>query len=422
MLTPTEITKAMKTATAEVVLNDTSEGRGSGGLKLRIRPTASGVTATWLAAWKQGGRRAFKQLGRFPDMTLAQAREAYRAEVAPLLLAGKNPRTAVAAGGRPTVAAMFQGYVDSMRAKGRASAGEVERMLLVAVYNAADAIGRDRLAGTVDGADVAAYVARFFHQGNRGAADKARTYVSAAFGWAMKSANDYTNPNRRDWGVKANPAAAVQRDSGAIGRRDRNLTAEELRTLWHAARPDAPGFSMESAACIRVLIACGQRVMETLRMDGAEIDLQAATWTMPAAKTKGGKRPHTIPLPACVLPTLAQLVERHGAGPLFPGRQGERMHHSSVQQTIDRWNAGRLAHFQTRDLRRTWKSRTADAGVDRFTRDLIQQHAQGDTGSRHYDRADYLPQMRAAMERWDAWLVANVVAENPQEAHHTLAA
>jgi len=71
-----------------------------------------------------------------------------------------------------------------------------------------------------------------------------------------------------------------------------------------------------------------------------------------------------------------------------------------------------MEHFQTRDLRRTWKSRAADAGVDRFTRDLIQQHAMGDTGSRHYDRADYLGQMAEAMTKWGAWL-ASALAEEP---------
>ena len=60
--------------------------------------------------------------------------------------------------------------------------------------------------------------------------------------------------------------------------------------------------------------------------------------------------------------------------------------------------------FQPRDLRRTWKSRAGDAGIDRFTRDLIQQHAQTDTGSKHYDRYDYLPQMREAMNKWEIWL------------------
>lgn len=67
----------------------------------------------------------------------------------------------------------------------------------------------------------------------------------------------------------------------------------------------------------------------------------------------------------------------------------------------------------TRDLRRTWKSRAADAGLDRFTRDLIQQHAKTDTGSKHYDRADYLPLVTDAMGKWDAWL-ASAIAEQPR--------
>lgn len=54
--------------------------------------------------------------------------------------------------------------------------------------------------------------------------------------------------------------------------------------------------------------------------------------------------------------------------------------------------------------------RRRQAGVDRFTRDLIQQHAKGDTGSIHYDRHDYGPQMRAGMDRWNDWLEQVLVA------------
>ncbi|WNL50865.1 integrase [Xanthomonas phage Murka] len=60
-------------------------------------------------------------------------------------------------------------------------------------------------------------------------------------------------------------------------------------------------------------------------------------------------------------------------------------------------------------MRRTWKSRTHDAGISRETRDLIQQHAKNDTGSKSYDRADYLPQMREAMSKWADWLSEPVV-------------
>jgi integrase len=153
-------------------------------------------------------------------------------------------------------------------------------------------------------------------------------------------------------------------------------------------------------------------VRETLRVDGADIDLAAATWTMPAYKTKGGKRPHTIPLPPQAVAIFGDLIAQHGAGPLFPARAGATAPHiadTSVNQAVKRWTAAvGLAPFIPRDLRRTWKSRTADAGIDRFVRDLIQQHARGDTGSKHYDRADYLPQMRAAMGQWAVWLDAHV--------------
>ena len=113
-------------------------------------------------------------------------------------------------------------------------------------------------------------------------------------------------------------------------------------------------------------------------------------------------------MPSQAVDVLRQLIAAHPSGPLFPARtgaKGELIHSSSVMQAIERWYKATGAEpMQTRDLRRTWKSRTADAGIDRFTRDLIQQHAKNDTGSKNYDRADYLPQMREAMNKWETWL------------------
>jgi integrase len=417
MLTDTEIKRAIRECErGETVLNDINAGRGAGSLNLRIRAGASGKTCTWMAAWKQNGVRAFKPLGRYPAVSAAQARAIYNAEIAPQLLAGKDPRAAVAVTEKPTVGRLFEAYIVSMKAKGRASAPEVERMLLLAPYNAADALGRNRLAGTVGPEDVATYVAKFFRDGRRGAAHKARAYVSGAFGWATKATHDYTNNARQHWGVTVNPATAVQRDAMATSKRSRNLSAAELATLWDAASPRTRDMTLETASCIRLLILCGQRVLETLRIEGHEIDLDAAVWNMPAHKTKGKEFPHTIPLPPRAVDVLRRLKAQHGDGPLFPSRFGKADHidHRSIQQVIDRWNVGIMPPFQTRDLRRTWKSRTEDAGIDRFTRDLIQQHARNDTGSLHYDRADYLPRMRVAMRKWSGWLSRNVTDRKNQ--------
>lgn len=411
MISDSAIKSALKTVTTELTLNDGATGRGAGSLLLVIRRLADGRTsAQWFAKAKHGGKRTKKSIGRYPEMTLAMARQYMAAEVSPALRAGKALRV-MYRGDPPTVEAMFRGYVAAMRVAGRASAGEVERMLLISKTDcAADVLGRKRLAATVTGDDITDLVARFYQRGYKGAAEKMRSYVSSAFNWARRK-GDYKNPGRRDWGIRSNPADEVTRYADDVGTRDHALTAGELRELWLGAAGINAGFSLETAAVVCLMIGCGQRVEETLRIAGAEIDLANATWNMPKHKTKTKLRPHTIPLPRQVLPVLARLMERHGEGALFPARTGakaDRITARSVRQAINRWRARdgvTVAPFQPRDLRRSWKSRAHDAGIDRFTRDLIQQHAQGrDTGSRHYDRADYLPQMREAMAKWERWL------------------
>lgn len=405
MLTDAKIKAATKAVATELTLTDKSTGRGAGSLLLVIRrQAAGGVSAQWFAQVKRAGVRTKRQLGRYPDMTLAMARQVMAADVSPAMQAGKALRV-THQGERPTVAAMFSAYVASLRERSSTSADEVERVLNLA----AKAFGATRMAGDIADADLVDFVAGYYRRGKPGAADKARAYVSAAFGWARRAANDITNPHRRDWGVKLNPAADVPQVQRGKNARDRALTADELRLLWAAAAASpAP-----AARVVRLLICTGQRVEETLRLDVEDLDLPAGLWRMPQHKTKTRQRPHTIPLPSQALPILADLVALHRRGALFPatgpGAKRDRMDHRSVQQWLDRWLAGAgVAKFQARDLRRTWKSRAHDAGLDRFTRDLIQQHAKGDTGSVHYDWADYLPQMRAGMDAWGVWLAETV--------------
>lgn len=353
-------------------------------------------------------------LARCCDMPPDKARELARkrfAEIAEGMdpVALRKPEPAIEAAKTASLGQMFEGYITSLRAKGRISVVEVERALLKAANNAADALGRDRPAADITPGEVVSYLATFYQRGHRGAADKHRSYIASAFTWAIRSANDYTTAERQDWGVTSNPASVVAKDPGAITARDRNLTPLEMRKFWQATEPGKGGFSLEMAVLLRTLMLCGQRVQETLRMEGSEIDLKAGVWRMPAAKTKGRKLPHIIPLPRQVIPLLAELIVEHGDGYLFVSeREGVKaqMECRSVNHAVGRWlkrNDVNMEHFQPRDLRRTWKSRTHDAGLDRHVRDLIQQHAKNDTGSKHYDRAEYFPQMHAGMIKWANW-------------------
>lgn len=398
MLTEKQIQAAMRAAKGETVLNDGATGRGGGSLRLRIRAGAKGVNATWFAVWWSDKKQATKALGRYPDVGLADARRKFAVEVRDVLLAGRDPNAVVASVDSPTVERLFTGYIQTLKDRGASSVGESERLLLTGKYNAADSLGRSRPVAEVEPAEIAALLAKGMKRGARRTTDMQRTAMAAAFTWGMKSTNDYTIEHRTDWGLKYNPVAAVPRDKAANNTRERNLTVDEVRHVWSTA-PDQTG------DVLRLVLATGQRVKECLTVEGCDVDLKAKLWTIPAQKTKGKKTMHLVPLTAQAVELFKHLIALGGDGWLFPARAGSKgavVGIPSVSRGASRMEG--IAAFQPRDLRRTWKSRAGDAGIDRFTRDLIQQHARTDTGSKHYDRYDYLPQMREAMGKWEAWL------------------
>ena len=400
-MTPAQITRAIKSCSSETVLRDTTGERGSGVLMLVIRRYSSGPTAMWTAMWQQDGKRRKLQLGRYPDISLVDARAMFNARVRDVLAQRRNPAAVAVMADRPTAQRLFDAYCDRMAADGKSSAVEVRRCLGYAAQH----FGLERLASDIHASDVSAYLATIYNRGAKVAADRVRSYLSAAFNFGMKSSNDYRAERRQDWGIQTNPVAAIQKDSSASTPRDRALTVKELATFWHAL--DQGGFALETRAALRLMICCGQRLRETLRMEAHDVDLDAKVWHIPAHKTKGGRHPHAVPLPSLAVVVIRELLQVHRTGLLMP------IHDHSATTALMRWLPGApVAHFQVRDLRRTWKSRAADAGLDRFTRDLIQQHAKTDTGSKHYDRADYLPLVTDAMGKWDAWL-ASAVAKQP---------
>lgn len=403
MLNDKQIQAAIRDFDGERTLNDGSRGRGFGSLRLRLREKNGGVSAVWIAFWKKDGKRGSYQLGHYPDMGLADAREKFNSEIKPLVATAKDPKAALEMQAiEPTVENLFIYYVAKLRARGARSADHIEHVLLNGQYNAADALGRDTLAAGVTPTDIRKPLAAGAKRGALRTADILRTYMSSAFGWGMKSANDYTTEVNYNWGITSNPVAAVPRDARATKTRNRNLSAAEMRVVWLA------GDGEQSNDVMRLVMLCGQRVQETVRVDGVDIDLANAMWNMPPEKTKGGDW-HSFPLPPQAVEIFKRLKKENGDGPLFPARngaKGERMGWLAVTHSASRVEG--VAHFTPRDLRRTWKSRAGEIGIDRFTRDLIQQHAKGDTGSKNYDFSNYLPMLREAMKKWGKWFDANV--------------
>jgi hypothetical protein len=56
--------------------------------------------------------------------------------------------------------------------------------------------------------------------------------------------------------------------------------------------------------------------------------------------------------------------------------------------------------FSFGDIRRTIETMMAAMGIHKDTRAQVQSHGLGGVQARHYDRHDYMPEKRAALEAW----------------------
>jgi integrase len=386
MITDAAIRKALRAGTFQRLADPAPRGHG------RLLAVVKPPLVEWYAQRIVAGQRKLSKLGTWPAMSIAEAREAF---------AGHRAKPDVARDA--TLGAMLDAYVASLRAAGKPSADQVERILELA----GNAIGRHRLARDIEPADIVAAIKPIFDRGARVQADKHRMYLGAAFRWAMQRTHDYTQAAAMDYGLKASPVDAVARDTDAEGVGERYLSIAELTQLITWARLG------RGAAQKAILLLCltGQRVREITELRASQWDSRERLLSW--ATTKTGT-PHCIPVCGEAAELLDQLAARAGRnGYLFPAPSkklaGQPITDAAVLRNCQRFS--RLVkgeRFTGRDLRRTWKTLAGQAGVSKEDRDRLQNHSAGDVSSRHYDRWQYLPEKRAAVARWEGWLQEQV--------------
>jgi integrase len=125
---------------------------------------------------------------------------------------------------------------------------------------------------------------------------------------------------------KSNPCAGLSA-SAILGakkpvRTPVSLTETELRQLF----PQLPAIGRANALAIKIILATAVRKQEILGAQWENVDLEQATWTLPAEVTKNGKG-FVIPLPPRVVEWFRELqLMACGSRWVLPGR--------SVSETI----------------------------------------------------------------------------------------
>jgi integrase len=167
-----------------------------------------------------------------------------------------------------------------------------------------------------------------------------------------------------------------------------------------------------AANAIRLLLLTGCRKSEALSATWDQFDLDGrGVWVKPAHSTKQ-RRTHETPLSESALALLRSMRRAAPADAvhLFPGRDG-RPHLADIRESWERiCKAAKLADLHIHDLRHSYASQLASAGVGLHVIGALLGHTQASTTHRYAHLLD--TPLRMATNRAGA-VMAGLVGAKP---------
>jgi integrase len=230
--------------------------------------------------------------------------------------------------------------------------------------------------------DVSQFLHRLRDQSGPVQANRVSVYLSAAFKWLVR--NGYAN---------ANPASGIGRVSPEREKpRDHILTDDEVKSLWKAVEAAPTPFGRIA----QLALLTAQRRGTIAAMNWDDLDLDERLWAIRAEDMKSGRR-HVLPLSAQAVDVISKVGRQNGT--YVFGKAGARPYSgfSRGKKNLDVLCGD--VEWRLHDLRRTANTRLigfADKDVRRRILDHVP--AANDVEAIHYDRFDWLPRMRTALE------------------------
>jgi integrase len=356
------------------------------GLGLRLR---SSGTRTWIYQYKVARRGRRVTIGDAGVISLAKARKT-AADLHARVRLGGDPageRFEERARAADTMATALTAYLEHQRAKLRPrSFAQVSRHLL----RHSKPLHSLQLA-KIDRRAIAMRLATIAAQAGPVEANRTSASLAAFFAWAIRE------------GIVdgSNPAAGTTRRPERP--RDRVLDNAELTAIWAATADDS-----SYSAIVRLLLLTGQRITEIGALRWSEI--VDGRILLPASRTKND-RAHTVPLSAAARAIIDAQPRVDGQDFVF-GRGHNRPFTSwSVGKAMldGRVGAG-AAHWTNHDLRRVAATKMADLGISPHIIEAILNHVSGHKRgvAGVYNRANYEPQKRHALDAWAEHLLGIV--------------
>jgi integrase len=341
-------------------------------------------TKSFVLMYYAGGKKHRLTLGRYPVLSLAEARR--RAlEALATIAGGGDPKPVNSAASQYRFGDVVGEFVRSHCKQHNRDrhAHETERILRATFASA----WADRDLREIAKADVIAILDARVEAGAPSAANHALAAIRKFFAWAAERGL-----------VAENPCQQISRPA-PNATRDRVLSAEELAQVWNAAAVIGAPFSQ----IVQLLVLTAQRRGEVSGMRWDEVDVEARIWTIPAKRTKTN-RLQVLPLSGSATDILRNIARTDDVF-VFPARGGEGTSasgFSKMKRRLDELSG--ICDWTLHDLRRSAATHMAGLGVAPHVVERILNHTSGTFGgvAGVYNRFQYIPEMRDALERWAA--------------------
>lgn len=191
-------------------------------------------------------------------------------------------------------------------------------------------------------------------------------------------------------------------------KRQRIYTPKEQQRTWKAAQQQG----YPHGTIVQLLLATGQRRIEIANLRWPWISKRDRTITLPEWLCKNSKE-HTFPYSDVVAQILETVPRLNSTDLLFPSRVSDERPLSGWSKYKKELNElGGIATATLHDLRRTMRTTHAQLGTPREIGERLINHAaavQSDVES-VYDTYKYLPEMRAAVAKYEEHLSALIAA------------
>jgi len=364
---------------------------------LIFRITDRGVKS-WSLLYRLKGEQRRDTIGRFPEIGVAKARK-LAAGALEAVGQGIDPRTEKAAveaaeaeRAADTVRAVADRFIATYAAQRRwRDLGQILRNEAVAAWG-------DRPVASVTRKDL---MARLDQIAARAPVRANRTLAVFRLFFRWCRARDL---------IEASPAADIDPLTVETAR-ERQLSDNEITAFWHAT--EALGWPYGDLFRLLLLTGCRRQEIGSLRW--AEVDMDKAILEISGERIKGG-RALVVPLSRPAVGVIGNLPRVGNADFVFSRGKAPVSGYGRTKPILDalmlvelcKTNAVALLSltpWRLHDLRRTARSGLARLGVAADIAEMCVGHALSGM-RRTYDRYDYLPEKRAALEKWGAHVLA----------------